>query len=324
MSSTSASKSKIVADSESGHHILKIERYSSTLKALPSGQRATSLPFTVAGHQWTIGYFPNGVNASFRRYISFYLFLSGSVATPVAARVQFSFPPAAEDLGSKKTKLKCGKVTPLSKEQWACSNFVKRADLEKSNHLLMDDSFTVRCDIAVINAVRSEDSAPAVTRASVITVPPSDLGQCLRGLLETGIGADATFEVAGERFAHRWLLAARSPTFSAELFERSGAASGVLQVPNMDPRVFKSLLSFMYTDSLSLPETATKQDEVAFAQHLLLAAHGYGMERLKLLCEDRLCKSIDVGTAANILALAEPLGCRELKDVCLEFLRSTG
>jgi speckle-type POZ protein len=321
-----SSSSKIFAATEGGHHLLKIENYSSTKSAFPNGQAVKSHPFSIGGHPWSILYYPNGMNKYFPLYVSLYLVLEERVASPVTARVQLSFAPAGEKLHGhlllpcfpKKTKTapvksverKLGSFGSLG---WA--EFIERADLEKSRHLV-DDSFTLRCEILVINGFRAEGSAPAVPRAFV-TVPPSDLGRCLRGLLETGSGADATFEVAGETFsAHRWLLVARSPTFSAELLEQGG----VVRVDKMDPQVFKALLSFMYTDSLSLPETATKQEESALAQHLLVAAHRYGMERLKLLCEERLCKDIDVGTAASILALAEPLGCRGLKDACFDFL----
>ncbi|XP_073368110.1 uncharacterized protein [Aegilops tauschii subsp. strangulata] len=36
--------------------------------------------------------------------------------------------------------------------------------------------------------------------------------------------------------------------------------------------------------------------------------------------KESLCKSIEVGTSANLLALAEQLGCRGLKDACFDFL----
>uniref|UniRef100_A0ACD5ZMF5 Uncharacterized protein n=1 Tax=Avena sativa TaxID=4498 RepID=A0ACD5ZMF5_AVESA len=322
-----SSTSKIVSATERGHHILKIEGYSSTKSAFLTGKGLKSHPFTVGGHRWSIYYYPNGDDVSCWRYVSLHLVLDERVARPVTARVQFSFGSAGEERRRlvpcfpKKMKtapIKYVEGILITYGMLGCAKFIKRADLEKSRHFV-DDSFTVRCDIVVINGFRAVEPAPALSRAFV-TVPPSDLDRCLRGLLETGNGADATFEVAGERFAaHRWLLAARSPAFSAELLERGGA-SDVVRVDKMDPRVFKALLSFVYTDSLSLPETTTKQEEAALAQHLLVAAHRYGMERLKLLCEESLCKTIDVGTAANILALAEPLGCRGLKEACFDFL----
>ncbi|KAK1692874.1 hypothetical protein QYE76_009571 [Lolium multiflorum] len=101
----------------------------------------------------------------------------------------------------------------------------------------------------------------------------------------------------------------------------SGGAAGVVRVADMEGRVFRALLRFVYTDSW--PKTV-KEEECAMAQHLLVAADRFGMERLKLLCEDDLCKSISLGTAANILALAELHNCNDLKDACIDFLISSG
>ena len=63
-------------------------------------------------------------------------------------------------------------------------------------------------------------------------------------------------------------------------------------------------------------------DEDVLSQHLLVAADKYNLERLKLLCESKLCEYIDVGTVATILALAEQHHCHELKKACFHFLSS--
>ncbi|TVU49254.1 hypothetical protein EJB05_00554, partial [Eragrostis curvula] len=55
-------------------------------------------------------------------------------------------------------------------------------------------------------------------------------------------------------------------------------------------------------------------------QHLLVAADRYGLDRLKLMCEERLCSWIDVESVANTLALADQHQCVHLKDVCLRFI----
>jgi len=44
------------------------------------------------------------------------------------------------------------------------------------------------------------------------------------------------------------------------------------------------------------------------------------LERLKLICEEKLCGYIDVGTVATILTLAEQHNCRGLKKACFDFL----
>ncbi|CAN6348023.1 unnamed protein product [Urochloa humidicola] len=89
----------------------------------------------------------------------------------------------------------------------------------------------------------------------------------------------------------------------------------------MEPRVFKAMLRFMYTDAV--PEIG-EHEAVAVAQGLLKPAHRYKMERLKAICEDMLCRRIDVDNVASTLVAADKLGCPALKDVCEEFLTVPG
>lgn len=63
-----------------------------------------------------------------------------------------------------------------------------------------------------------------------------------------------------------------------------------------------------------------KDDTMVMAQHLLVAADRYGLERLKLVCEDMLCRYINTSTAAETLVLAEQHGCEGLKKACFKFL----
>uniref|UniRef100_A0ACD5Y9U3 Uncharacterized protein n=1 Tax=Avena sativa TaxID=4498 RepID=A0ACD5Y9U3_AVESA len=204
-----------------------------------------------------------------------------------------------------------------SKASIGLPTFAKWEALEQSRHL-KHDSFTIRCDIVVLNGYKvrnAEKPAP-----DVVLVPPSDLNQHLGGLLLTGKGADVVFEAGGETFAaHRCVLAARSPVFSAEIFGsmKEGNTNDLVRIDGMEAQVFKALLCFVYTDSL--PEMKKEEENTMF-QHLHVAADMYNMERLKLICEDKLCKYIDVGTIANILALAEAHHCHVLKSACFSFL----
>lgn len=56
------------------------------------------------------------------------------------------------------------------------------------------------------------------------------------------------------------------------------------------------------------------------AQHLLAAADRFQLIRLRCICEQRLCDTVEVETVATTLALAEQNNARELKRVCLEFV----
>ncbi|KAF8714784.1 hypothetical protein HU200_027311 [Digitaria exilis] len=69
----------------------------------------------------------------------------------------------------------------------------------------------------------------------------------------------------------------------------------------MEAQVFQALLVFVYTDTW--PEVE-QEDEPAMSQHLLVAADRYGLERLKLMCEDKLISHIDSNSVATLVSLA--------------------
>ncbi|KAF7033160.1 hypothetical protein CFC21_044281 [Triticum aestivum] len=312
----SRSASAIIASTASGYHLLKIDGYSRT-KGIPTGERIKSRPFTLGGHRWYIVYHPNGSGQQYADCISLFLVLDEDVTTAVKAQHKFSF---ADELTDQAPSFASVAVhNHNSQQRWGNAMFMKRADLEKSKHL-KDDCFTIRCDIVVISDYRAED-LPEETPPAFVTVAPSDLHQHLGDLLNTEKGADVVFEVGGHTFAaHRCVLAARSPFFSAELFGgMEGDTAGVVRIDEMEAQVFKALLCFAYTDSLPV---TLKEDEDVVCQHLLVAADRYNMERLKSICEEKLCKYINAGTITNILTLAEQHHCEGLKKACLSFLSS--
>jgi hypothetical protein len=86
----------------------------------------------------------------------------------------------------------------------------------------------------------------------------------------------------------------------------------------------QALLHFMYWDELpdieELTGVNTTWVSTLMAQHLLAAADRYALERLKLLCELKLCENVAINTVANTLALAEQHHCYQLKTLCLKFV----
>jgi speckle-type POZ protein len=86
--------------------------------------------------------------------------------------------------------------------------------------------------------------------------------------------------------------------------------------------VFRNLLHFIYTDALPT-KFEIQEETLIMAQHLLVAADRYGMDRLKLICEDILCRHIDVDTVSTTLALAEQHQCQGLMEACFQFLKKS-
>ncbi|KAG2558809.1 hypothetical protein PVAP13_8NG340530 [Panicum virgatum] len=303
------SASAIVAEAVTGSHVLKIEGYSGT-KVLGNGESIKSSTFALGAHRWFIRYYPDGNGSENAGWISFYLDLNlqHSDATSVKASFKFSLldemgqpvPSYSQPWGVRQTFKASG-----SGSSWGYERFIEKKALEQSTYL-KDDCFSVQCDVIVSKGFRAEDTARFVTH----------LGRLLSSRAES----DVAFRVGGETFtAHRLVLAARSTVFMEELFgpmKEKHTTSRPIQIDDMEPGMFGAMLHYIYTDSL--PEAATAD---TYGQR---CGDRYGLERLKLICEDKLCGFISTGTAATTLALAEQHGCRGLKEACFRFLRLPG
>lgn len=88
--------------------------------------------------------------------------------------------------------------------------------------------------------------------------------------------------------------------------------------------LLQMLLHFIYWDELpdmqDLMGTDLKWASTLVAQHLLAAADRYALERLRTICESKLCEGISINTVATTLALAEQHHCFQLKAACLKFV----
>ncbi|CAM0877990.1 unnamed protein product [Alopecurus aequalis] len=194
---------------------------------------------------------------------------------------------------------------------------VGRRKLSESGYL-NHDSVTIECTITVL--MRSPDMTVLPAKQA-----PSNLNLDLAQLQQSKTGADVTFLVSGgESFdAHKLILAARSPVFSAEFFGDFGEKSSQqIQVEGIDAAAFKAMLNYIYTDAVSDFDQRSEAT-TELAQDLLAAADRYGLDRLKMICETKLSDSINAGTAATILAFAEQHNCSQLKAKCIDFIVGT-
>ncbi|XP_044985299.1 BTB/POZ and MATH domain-containing protein 3-like [Hordeum vulgare subsp. vulgare] len=290
-------------------YVLKVDGYSRAKALLKNGECVTSAPFSVGGRDWALEFYPNGYPQNCPDFMSVYLFhepadadVKAKYTTSVLDKNGEPVPSYSCTSGSDPVTFSCEIF------YYGSSDFIRRADLERSVHL-RDDCLTIRCDVTVIENHVEEEAR----------VPPSDLHQHFGDLLENKDAADLAFQVGGEILsAHRCVLAARSSVFKAELLgsiEETSAASPI-EIRDMEPDVFNSLLHFIYTDSVPLVL------DVVLAGHLLVAADRYNIGRLKLICEEKLCSNIDSDMVATSLALAEQHGFHALKKACFQFLAS--
>ncbi|XP_052169192.1 BTB/POZ and MATH domain-containing protein 1-like [Oryza glaberrima] len=288
-----------------------------------AGNVVESTLFSAGGYSWRIIYSPSCGGPIFFALV-LDLGYGGGCGSPIRARCKLTLLDKAGK-PAVPSRTRASPVLDWSVDmEWSCSDLVTPEELlqRRRAELLWDrDRLAVRCDIVFTDVLGG--SAAAAARP----LPPSDLHQHLGKLLSEKVGADVTFQVAGrgETFAaHRCVLAARSPVFRAQLFDpmKEGSTdSGVIAIDDMEPEVFSSLLNFIYTDSLD-DDGDGDDDDGVMAQHQLAAADRYGLDRMKLVCEEKLRRHIDGSSVGSLLVLAERHHCRGLKEACFDFLSS--
>lgn len=317
------SSSKSVIETVNGSHRFEIKGYKLS-KGMGPGKYVSSDIFTVGGYDWAIYFYPDGKNPEDNStYVSVFIALA-SDGNDVRALFELTL---VDQTGSKKNKvhshfqraLESGPYTLKYKgSMWGYKRFYRRATLEGSEYM-KDDCLVLECTVGV---VRSRMERP---KQYCITIPPSDMGSSFKDLLENEIGCDIVFKVGDEKFnAHKLVLAARSPVFRAQFFGLVGNTNmDTVVLEDVEPSIFKAMLLYIYSDSLpDVNEIMGSNSSCSFAimvQHLLAAADRFGLDRLKLLCESKLCDEITVETVPTTLSLAEQHRCTQLKSACLKF-----
>ncbi|XP_044432325.1 BTB/POZ and MATH domain-containing protein 1-like [Triticum aestivum] len=306
----------VIEETRSEVHFLKIDGYRTIRELLYCSDYWIESRWKVGGFEW-------GVEINVSTFVEFRLiFLSqGCSTTNVEATLSCRL---VDPRGiAEPSEQKCSSGTfnrhpngpPRWAGDWSKLRFilVSSQELEASAYL-KDDSFTVECTLSVLNIAQPADLSSSV---------PDSLGQHLAELLQSGMEADVEFVVAGQSFlAHKDIVAARSPVFMAAFFgQMREANSRTVVIEDMEAAAFEAMMHFIYTDTV--PELDS-QDEAAttMAQHLLVAGDRYGMDRLKLLCENKLFSCITAENARTTLALAEQHNCRRLRAKIQLMLRT--
>ncbi|PSS09432.1 BTB/POZ and MATH domain-containing protein [Actinidia chinensis var. chinensis] len=320
----SPTRSRSVTETVNGSHRFVIQGYS-LAKGMGVGKHIASDNFTVGGYQWAIYFYPDGKNPEDNStYVSVFIALA-SEGTDVRALFELTL---LDQSGKGKHKvhshfdrsLESGPYTLKYRgSMWGYKRFFRRALLETSDYL-KDDCLKINCTVGVVV------SAIDCSRLHSIQVPDSDIGTQFGTLLENMEGSDVIFSVAGERFhAHKLVLAARSPVFRSEFFDGSEGDTQEIIITDMEPKVFKAMLHFIYKDALMEDElvvsssTSVSSVSDTMTAKLLAAADRYDLGRLRRMCESHLCKDISVNSVARTLALADCFHATELKAACLRF-----
>jgi len=240
---------------------------------------------------------------------------------------------AAEDFSKGRAreagavKISCARQDPNARNCHGYRKFIKRAILEDpAKGFLVDDTLIIKYSIDLVvtsggalNKCLGTANTSGV-RTELIRVPPPQLGEDLVDLLVNGKDSDVQIVADGETFAvHKIILESRSPVFRALLNSSFKEGNeGIIYIKEIKAPVLKVLLHFAYSDRL--PDDLDDNMDCSFAQHLLEAADRFELNRLRKICEKRLCSTVEVDTVGTTLTLAEQNRADDLKKVCLDFV----
>ncbi|RDX65768.1 BTB/POZ and MATH domain-containing protein 4, partial [Mucuna pruriens] len=315
--------SRSVTKTVNGSHTFVIKGYS-LAKGMGIGKYIASDVFSAGGYEWAMFFYPDGMYPEDNStYVSLFIALV-SHTTDVRALFELTlFDQSGKENHNVRSHFHhspvAGPYTLKFRGSMGYKRFFRRKHLEKST-FLKDDCLKIHCTVGVVVTFNS--------KLNPIQVPESNLGTHFGTLLENEQGSDVTFLVGGERFyAHKLVLAARSTTFLTQFFNGIEKNNREVVVIDIEPKVFKALLHFIYRDALiedeelfvSHSSILPSMISESFAAKLLAAAEKYGLVRLKLLCQSVLCKDICTNSVAYILDVADRYCATELKSICLKY-----
>ncbi|KAK4579266.1 hypothetical protein RGQ29_029082 [Quercus rubra] len=186
------SSSSFISETVNGTHRFTVQGYS-LAKGMGVGKYIMSDTFTVGGYDWAIYFYPDGKNPEDNSmYVSVFIALA-SDGTDVRALFELSMVDQSGNGNNKvhshfQRALESGPYTLKYRgSMWGYKRFYRRNLLEASDYL-KDDCLVMYCKVGV---VRNHLECP---KLRTISVPPSDMGQGFKDLLDSEVGCDIVFQ----------------------------------------------------------------------------------------------------------------------------------
>lgn len=263
--------------------------------------------------EWRLRLNHNGRDEDTRDYVSLFLLLVSCKVPEVRVRFKFSILTGGPQEVNVKDSMVAERFT--EGDAWGSKRFIRRdLLLDPARGFLPGDKLTLYCELSVFGGAENTHgfSDPVVP----FPVPELQLSDDFGRLFENEKFGDIVLAAkgGGHLRAHKAVLAARSPIIAATL-ENGGEERALnrLDLTDVEHDVLREMLRFIYTDRAPNMQ--------GIAGDLLIAAHRFGLERLKVMCEEALFSELSVETAADLLALADTHNAEQLKEHVVEFVK---
>ncbi|XP_008545845.2 speckle-type POZ protein [Microplitis demolitor] len=211
---------------------------------------------------------------------------------------------------NERVKIKKFSKTFKGKGGWGNRRFLDKNELlERKDELTPNNTLTVCIELNVFDDLTTMSNDLSILRKSKFRMADD-----FKKIFDSKIGNDVILKVKDQVFeAHKIVLMARSPVFltmfSSEMIENKEYK---VNIPDIDPDIFKYLLEFIYTDDVSNLD--------AVAEDLLEVADRYMLDSLKDRCAESLCHSLTVDNAVKLLILADRYCVEEMLEHVSNFI----
>ncbi|KAL3682572.1 hypothetical protein R1sor_000594 [Riccia sorocarpa] len=114
-------------------------------------------------------------------------------------------------------------------------------------------------------------------------------------------------------YAHRFIMEGKSTVFQ-KMFQTDmkEKESGTVRINDATSHVLRSMVNFCYTANIEFTEEAS-------AEEMLKIGHKYDIKDLRDVCDEELCKDIDVDNLCKRLMLAHIYEAKKLGEFTAEF-----
>ena len=272
--------------------------------------------FEFGQHLWRLRLYPGGVSETVGNYVSLYLdCLDATEDNPAREKHTFRLLNHVSDerhFEQKSLPLK----THADRDGWGWGKFIAHTVLQ-NGEFIKNNSITIEMDLTVYSPfdlpVIDVSKNPFTINVTASTFIPE-----FSTLFENEDFTDITIVVEDVEFkAHRVVLAVRCQLLAGQFqsgMKDSTIASLTVIDSTITPLIFREILRYIYTDQV---DTTVLQEDPT---HLMAAADIYGLDRLKLICEETMAKKMNAETCGWMLLAADQHHAEQLKRCCLLFI----
>jgi len=258
--------------------------------------------------QWSLWVYPNGSTESFKGHVSLFVRVASSIYPTGPVNISLRL----WDKSNMAQELVSRNLNKLFHPEDKTRGFGKMIGQPRVSEI---ENLVITCKLKY--ELNGDYLVTAFSNHNLHSHPSgSSLLEHNELIFKTMRNSDISFRIKDQEIqAHKFILISRSQVFAA-MFEHHTAEnqSGVVEIVDISPHTFRTVLYFMYTDQVKLQ---TEEE----AKKLIVAADKYMLDLLKFKSEEFLISHLSWDNCLELLQLAYVYTAQNLKEVALQFVR---